>query len=82
MRSVLSKSRVVTTAEEHQVGAFSLVKGRYDMLIRERGEHLLQPLVFDGMGATGTADDLSPNSCVDCVVGLSLCGTQFSLVVS
>ena len=49
-----SKSRVMTTAEASQVGAFSIGKGRFDLLIREG--HVFQPLVLDGMGATGTAD--------------------------
>ena len=44
--------------------------------------HLLQLLVLDGKGATGTADESSPCSCIQCVVRLSLCGYQFSLVVS
>ena len=61
-----TKSMVMTTAEASQVGAFSLGKGRFDRLIRERRVHLLQPLVLDGMGAIGTADE----------------STQCSLVVS
>ena len=35
-----------------------------------------------GGGATGTADVSSQCSCFGCVDGLSLCSTQFSLVVS
>ena len=78
-----SKSRVTTTAEASQVGAFSLDKGRFDLLIMERRVHLLQPLVWDGRGgATGTAGESSLCSLFECVVGLSLSSTQFSLVVS
>ena len=33
-------------------------------------------------GATGTADEISPCSWLECVVWLSLCSTLFSLVVS
>ena len=46
-------SRVMTTTEASQVGAFSLGKGRSDQLIGLRRVHLLQPLVLDGSGATG-----------------------------
>ena len=78
----VSKSRLMTTAEASQVSAFSLGKGRFDLLIRERRVHLLQPLVLDGRGATGTADESSQCSRFKYVVGLTLCSTQFSLVVS
>ena len=70
----------MTTAEASQVGALGLGKGRFDLIIRERCVHLLQPLVLDGRGATGTAGERSPCSCLECVVGLSLCSTQLSLV--
>ena len=62
--------------------ASSLGKGRFDQLNRERRVHLLQPLVMDGRGVTGTADEGSLCSWFEFVVGLSLCSTQFSLVVS
>ena len=76
MRRANNNNRVMTTVEASQVGAFSLGKGRFDLLFRERRVHLLQSLLLDGRGATGTADDNS------LCVGLSLCRTQFSLVVS
>ena len=38
----------MTTGEANQVGAFSLGRRRYDLLIMERYAHLLQPLVLDG----------------------------------
>ena len=76
------KSRVKTTAEANQVGEFSVGKGRLDSVIRERQVHLLQPLVLDGMGETGTAEESSLCSWLKCVVGLSLCSTQFSLLAS
>ena len=62
----------MTTAEASQVGTFSLGKGRFDQLIMERREHLIQPVVMDGRGATGTVDESSPCSWFECVVGLSL----------
>ena len=62
-----SKSRVLTTAEASQVGAF-----RFDLLIWERCVHLLQPLMLDWRGATGMADGSSPCGWVDFVVSLSL----------
>ena len=55
-----TKSRVMTTAEARQVGVFSLGKGCFDLLIRERRVHLLQPHVLDGSGTTGTADVSAP----------------------
>ena len=76
-----SKSWVMTTVEAGQVGTFSLGKGRFDLLIRERRVHLLRPLVLSGIGETGTADENSPCSWFECVIGMSLCCTQFSLVV-
>ena len=72
--------RLMTTAEAP--GAFSLGKGRFDLLIRERRVHPLQPLLLDGRGATGTADESSQCSRFKYVVGLTLCSTQFGLVVS
>ena len=72
----------MTTAEASEGGAFLLGKGHFDLLIRERRVHLLQPLVLDERGVTGTVDESSPCSWFKCVVGLSLCSTQFSLVVS
>ena len=61
----------MTTLEPSQVGAFCLGKGRFDMLIRERRLHLLQPLVLDGRGATETASESSLCFWFDCVVGLT-----------
>ena len=58
----------MTNADVNQVGAFSLGKGRFDLLIRE-------------MWATGTADESVPCSWFECVVGLCPCSTQFKLVV-
>ena len=72
----------MTTAEATQVGVFHLDKGRFDLLIRERRVHLLQPIVLDGRGATGMSDESSLCSWFECIVGLSLCSTQLSLVVS
>ena len=43
-----SKSSVMTIAEVGQVGVFHLVKGRFDLLARERPMHLLQLLVLNG----------------------------------
>ena len=70
----------MTTTEAGQVGGFRLGKGRYDLLIRVRYIHHLQPLMLDGRGANGTADESSLCRCVQCVVGLSLL-RPFSLVV-
>ena len=64
----------MTTAEENQVGAFSLSKGRFDLLIRERRVHLLQPLVLDGRGATGTTNENTPCSWFEFAVGLVSAG--------
>ena len=50
----------MTTAKTSHVGVFSLGKGRFDLQIRERRVHLLQPLVLDGKGVTGTADESAP----------------------
>ena len=75
-----SRCRAMTTVEGSQVGAFCLGNGHFD-LIRERPMHL-QLLMLDGRVAAGTADKNSSCSCVRCVVGLCLCGTKFSLVVS
>ena len=47
----------MTIAEVSQVGSFSLGKGRFDLLIRERRVHLLQQLMLDGRGARGTAGE-------------------------
>ena len=73
-----TKSRVMTTVEASLVSVFGLGKRRFDLLIRDRRVHLLQLLMLDGWGAIGTADESSPCICVECVVGLSLCSTQFS----
>ena len=64
----VSKSTVMTTAEEIQVSVFGLGKGRFDLLIRERHVHLLQLLMLDGSGATGSADESSMCSCFECIV--------------
>ena len=71
----------MTTVDTSQVGALRLGKGRFDLLIRKRRVHLLRSMVLDGKGATGTVDESSPYSWFVCVVRLSLCGIQFSLVV-
>ena len=60
----------------------SFGNGRFDLLFMERRVHLLQPRLLDGRAETETADESSPCSYVECVVRLSLCGTQISLVVS
>ena len=78
----VSMSRMVTIAEWSHVGALSLGKGRFDLLIRKRRVHLLQPLVLDGWGVTGTSDERSLYSWLECGVGLILCGTQYSLVAT
>ena len=70
------------TAEASQVGALHHGNGRFDLLIRERHEHLLQLHVLDGRGVTGTADESSPRSYFKCIVGLRLCGSHSSLVIS
>ena len=69
-------------SDASQVGALSLGKGFSYLLIRERRVQLLQPLVLDGRGETGTADVNSPCSWFECVVGLRFCSNQLSLVVS
>ena len=43
--------------------------------------HLIQPLAMDGRGA-GTSDESSPSTWIECAVELSLCSTEFSLMVS
>ena len=72
----------MTTAEASQVGAVSLGKGHFDLLIRERRAHLFLPLVLDGRGTTGMADEKTPCSWLECIVGLRLCSISTSLVVS
>ena len=72
----------MTTAEACQVGACSLGKGRFDLLIMERRVHLLQAHVLDWKEATGTVNEISPCWWFVCEVGLSLCSTQASLLVS
>ena len=72
----------MTTAKVSQIGTFHLGKGRFDLLIRERRVHF-QPLVLDvSGGGMGTADESSLCCFFGCVVGLRLCCTQFSMVVS
>ena len=75
------KSWVIATAEASQVGALRLGKGQFGLLIRERDMHFHKPSVFDGRGMAGKANGSSLCSWFECVVGLSLCGTQFSLLV-
>ena len=70
----------MTTAEASQVGGFHLGKGCFDLLIRERHIHPLQPLV-DGMGGDDKIES-SACSCAQCIVMLSLIDTQSSLVIS
>ena len=74
-----SKSREMTTAEASLIGPFSLGKGRFDLFIREKHVHLLQPLVLDG---SGRQEWRMRAIWFECVVGFSLCSTQFNLVVS
>ena len=76
-----SKSRMMTTAKVSQVGEFHLGKGYFGQLIRERRIHLLHPLVLEGKVMEGTGDESYLCSCVEWVAELSLCSTQFSLVV-
>ena len=45
-----SMNMMMTTAEARQVGAFILDKGNFDLFMRERRVHLIQPLVLDGGG--------------------------------
>ena len=78
----LLKSRVITTAEASQVGVFHLGN---DVFVSSSGRDVYiysSARVIDGMEIAGTADESSPGSFVECVVGLSLCGIQFCLVVS
>ena len=70
------------TAEEQGDAHSGSEPSRFDQLIREICIHLLQLIVLDGMGAMGTVNEISTCSCIKCVVGLSLCGTKFSLMVS
>ena len=78
----VSKSRVMTTAEGGQVIQFILDKKTLLSAHQGRCVHLLQPLMLGGMGVTGTADESSLCSWFECVVWLSLCGSQFGLLVS
>ena len=76
-----SKSRVMTTVDASQVDALSLCKGRIGLLIRET----CTPPSAAGVGWEGvtvTVDESPPCSCVKFIVGLSLCSTQLSFVVS
>ena len=77
----------MTTREASQVGAF---RSKFDaswkrtFLFGHQGETCTPPSAARAgwEGATGTVVDSSPCSCIQCVVGLSFCGTQFSLMVS
>ena len=71
----------MTTQEASQVGVLSLGKGRFDLLIMEmRTPPSAAHVVWEV--TTWMAVDSSLCSWFECVVGLSLCSTQFSLVVS
>ena len=71
---------MISTEEASQVSAFRLGKGSFDLLIRERRPPSVARVGWEG--TSGMAVESNPGSCVECVVRLSLYGTQIRLVVS
>ena len=73
----------MATAEASQVGELLAWQSQFRSSVLQR-ETSTPPSAahVGGGGVTGTADESSPCSWLDCVVGLSLCSTKFCLLVS